>query len=751
LNRAQAYLKFDLNSIGGSISKAVLRLTPLATGRTASSMTMGVQLLKDADDAWVEGAGGKNSASTGPTTWLNAPDGSGKWVLVAGAKLKACHPISIDVTSLVNQRLNKNRIAGFELDAVSRFGGGQWVAFASRESASVAFRPALVVTADGPITPPPTVVQEPTASSKTATTVQLAVLGAAASGEQGLAYTWSAVSSPGAAAPTFSDNGGNASKNTTAAFHQAGTYVFTATITDLATGLSTRSGPVTVRVDPSLANLRVAPSDVTLGFRATQQFAAQGLDQFGRLIPGSLAGVTWSVAGAGTIGSGTGAYAAPGTATADTIIARAGSLSATTTVTVVANPLGLKDAALGSLVQGLYADGSISRQDMLAIFRSERTVTNGVIGADDWSDLRTIFNSADTLNMPDYVEVLAGDVINGNRANARFQGRALGNLAVGSTAAHLGKLVSKWFLGADRPAAGGLVYSKVAGSLFTSAGPSHHDERQGYLGDCYLISALGAIADSSQAAIRNMFIDNGVDNRSGVHCWTVRFYVNGRADYVTVDDRLPTDGRGYLMFQGVGSSVHHPKGLWLALAEKAYAQWNETGNEGRDGANRYSSIEGGWMAEVDAQVLGRYAASYWLSTSSDRQALVAGLAGKMAVTIATTVSSKPDGSLPYGLYGNHAYAVIGYNGSDKTFTLYNPWGTAQPTRALTWAELKSVCDAFVVADPSRTKPIAAASIASAALRSIDFRGDVAVGPIAPEGRSLGPLRDRAGRHLAGQP
>jgi hypothetical protein len=39
------------------------------------------------------------------------------------------------------------------------------------------------------------------------------------------------------------------------------------------------------------------------------------------------------------------------------------------------------------------------------------------------------------------------------------------------------------------------------------------------VGDCYFIAALGALADSSAAAIENMFIDNGDGT------WTVRFYV----------------------------------------------------------------------------------------------------------------------------------------------------------------------------------------------------------------------------------
>ena len=72
-------------------------------------------------------------------------------------------------------------------------------------------------------------------------------------------------------------------------------------------------------------------------------------------------------------------------------------------------------------------------------------------------------------------------------------------------------------------------YSVVAGPLFgdnpdpaLDVPSSSADMQQGGLGDCYLISALGSIADSSPAAIENMIIPNGVEN--GMASWTVRFY-----------------------------------------------------------------------------------------------------------------------------------------------------------------------------------------------------------------------------------
>ena len=358
--------------------------------------------------------------------------------------------------------------------------------------------------------------------------------------------------------------------------------------------------------------------------------------------------------------------------------------------------LGLHDAALAALTQSLYSrDGSITRNDMIQILESTG-YDDGVVDAAELSDLRTILADASTLKIPGYVQVLAGDVVAGNAANATYQGYAMGNLRAGSSVTQLDHLVNKWFLGADHPVTGGYQYVAAAGTLFGSSTPSHYDEHQGALGDCYFISSLGAIADSSPAAIRNMFIDNGVSN--GVHTWTVRFYVNGRADYVTVDNLLPVDSLGNFVFQGIGVRAGNAgNSLWIALAEKAYAEWDQTGNEGRGGKNSYVDIQGGWMANVDAQVLGHAAPSYALQTNSDRQTLINALTNHMAVTIGTDSSSRSDDSLSYGLYGSHAYAVTGYNSRTGTFTLYNPWGNHQPA-ALTWSQLRQTCCGFVVAN-----------------------------------------------------
>ena len=171
------------------------------------------------------------------------------------------------------------------------------------------------------------------------------------------------------------------------------------------------------------------------------------------------------------------------------------------------------------------------------------------------SDLTLIVHTASLFGSLDYVDNLASKIVLGNAANAHYQGARLGNLAVGSSATQLEELVDKWFLGTDHPAAA-TAYQTVSGPLFSN-GVAYTDIAQGGLGDCGLMTALAEIAYRSPTTITSMFIVNGDGT------YTVRFYNNGQADYVTVDSQLPS---------GYASLANE---LWVGLAEKAWAQYYE--------------------------------------------------------------------------------------------------------------------------------------------------------------------------------
>jgi hypothetical protein len=538
----------------------------------------------------------------------------------------------------------------------------------------------------------------------------------------------------GAASPTFNVNGTNAAKNTTATFSKAGTYVFKATIID-AQGATT-SSQVTVVVNATLTQIKVTTASGNINTNTTRQFTAQTVDQFGNAMA-SQPSFTWT-ASRGTISS-TGLFTAPNTAGSVTVSAAASGRTGSATATVASSAfLGLQ-SGLGVLVQSLFGDGSISRGDMLSIFNSAGA--DGKVDTSEFNDLKIIVSSASTLHMADYVQVLASDVVNGNVANSLINKVNVGNLAANSSNTVLSALVGKWFLGNDHPSAGSYNYAYSTGSLYIS-GETYTDEHQGALGDCYFLSSVGMLAKSNQSVITNMIVDNG-DNT-----FTVRFFYNGKADYVTVDRYLPVDGAGRLVFDGMGSYANNVgTELWLPLLEKAYAEWNQTGHEGRNGTNTYSGIEGGWMSNVFNQVLGVNSTSYFSLDNNAKTAMINALAANQAVTIGTNSGGG------YGLYGSHAYGVIAYNSSTQTFTLYNPWGTNQPGQ-LTWAQLQATCSGIAIAVPTGSLALSTSPLTlKGEAVAVPSAGEVAASDAAATGQSSHVAVSTAGStvNLGGMP
>ncbi|MEO1376376.1 MAG: C2 family cysteine protease, partial [Cyanobacteria bacterium J06635_10] len=332
----------------------------------------------------------------------------------------------------------------------------------------------------------------------------------------------------------------------------------------------------------------------------------------------------------------------------------------------------IQDESIRTLSKSLFSDNNLSRNDMLSIF--DDVGNNGVVDATEMNDLRTIIDNASYLGMQDYVRVLSNKVVNGDVANKS------GNLQVGSSHVKLDKLVNKWFKGGDRPKTIH-TYQYTEGSLFQN-GISHDDIRQGYINDCFFLAGLGATVVQSEETIRNMFIDNG--DRT----FTVRFYNNGVADYVTVDRYLPTNNIGNLVYANAGDYHGNANNeLWVALAEKAYAQINEAGWINQDGTNSYDGIgNAGYLSDAFAHITGEKSAlgrqlNFNTVVETFNSGEVVGFGSKSAGVASNIVTS-------------HAYALVDYNADTQKFTLLNPWSTdnnAEKSRTLelSWEEISN--------------------------------------------------------------
>ena len=202
----------------------------------------------------------------------------------------------------------------------------------------------------------------------TGTTTALSVLGADDAGEANLTYTWATSGTPPASV-TFSANGSNAAKNTTATFTKAGSYTFQVTIKDQ--GNLTVTSSVAVTVNQTLTSIVVSPTSATVNISGTQQFTATARDQFATSLT-TQPTFSWSVSGGGTISSN-GLFTAGTTAGGPyTVTAQSGGVSGTASVTVSSTPTTVYQINCGGSASSPYT------ADQYYSGGTARTVTNSI-------------------------------------------------------------------------------------------------------------------------------------------------------------------------------------------------------------------------------------------------------------------------------------------------------------------------------------------------------------------------------------
>jgi hypothetical protein len=317
------------------------------------------------------------------------------------------------------------------------------------------------------------------------------------------------------------------------------------------------------------------------------------------------------------------------------------------------------------------------------------------------SDLKTIASHLNSgMTTSSYLTTIMGDLVSGSPANATWTGggsasTALGNLAIGSSAMQLSDLIGKWFLGTDLPSSKVVMsgestfsvsYSTVSSPLFSSTGPRISDVNQGYLGDCFFLSSAAEVASQNSNIITSMFTSNG-NNTYGV-----RFYIDGVAEYVTVNNSL-ADG---------GTIFNEGTDIWASLAEKAYAQLQAggvvTGNTVNDG-DSWSTIGNGGAPEfaleeiTGASQITDYSASNgsWTTINYNASLQETGYATRGSTAsvlsilatdlaegddaILSSYTNATDASGHQTLVADHAMSIYGYDSSSGMLEIRNPWGT----------------------------------------------------------------------------
>jgi hypothetical protein len=215
--------------------------------------------------------------------------------------------------------------------------------------------------------------------------------------------------------------------------------------------------------------------------------------------------------------------------------------------------------------------------------------------------------------------------------------------------------------------------------------PSLTDIQQGALGNCYMITAMGAVAYKRPDLIERAIIlnDDGT--------YTVTFFDrNGNPVEITITDDFPVteDGKSF------AKSTQNDE-IWVSLIEKAFVKWQTGGTSSKD----YEEIAGGYAGDIMRALTGDSISRLNVRKASPEE-LGRGIQSALAAGKPVTVGILPTSSQFWNkvlgplmrddrvdythgdsedLVGQHAYVVTGIHGD--TVTLYNPWGNGPKGRS----------------------------------------------------------------------
>jgi hypothetical protein len=370
------------------------------------------------------------------------------------------------------------------------------------------------------------------------------------------------------------------------------------------------------------------------------------------------------------------------------------------------------------VANALGAGDTLSYHGMLAILQEAAV---GGMTASKFTALETVasmLNAANGISTWAYVESISHSLIDGDPANGYWTGgrpnpKPLGDLSATSTQADVDKPTGKWFLGTDLPSvddAGAghtkLIYEVQKGPLFGADGaPNFHNINQGVDGDCWFLSTLADVALKDPAAIESMITNNG----NGT--FGVRFFIDGEAQYVTVNDELPvakdgvSNNNNHSLLEFANGAAGKP--IWAELVEKAFAQLNAEpgaihGQGQTSPLNGYHGIDGGYANNALSEITGQNSVTYGASQLVADAATI-GAAFNAGEEVMLSVGNLPKG-YQGDLHPDHVFEVVGYDAATFEFTIHNPWGSAsqspngQMTFTMTAHQLSGVPCSTTVAE-----------------------------------------------------
>ena len=235
---------------------------------------------------------------------------------------------------------------------------------------------------------------------------------------------------------------------------------------------------------------------------------------------------------------------------------------------------------------------------------------------------------------------------------------------------------------------GKYAYTRFSGASFVKGAGDvdaidPNDVKQGQLGDCYLLSAMAAIARANPDLIRRLVSGPNSDGTFNVTIYSDTggaFSTEWTPRVVKVTPTFPSYTWGAPAFAERGDIDPAQGGpeLWVMLIEKAYATVE----------GGYGDIVGGYGRKAMTRLTGIESKTFDPSDYTDVQTISTikyYLSAKWAVTAGSdwyVRNAYKEEARKQGIILEHEYAVVSIDEAKKTIDLQNPWGqehiTAMP-------------------------------------------------------------------------
>ena len=213
-------------------------------------------------------------------------------------------------------------------------------------------------------------------------------------------------------------------------------------------------------------------------------------------------------------------------------------------------------------------------------------------------------------------------------------------------------------------------FNTIPGSSLFENGATAEDVVQGqngsrYLGDCWLLGSLAAIAHTQPNILEEAITDHGDGT------YTVRLYKEDSrgsmvADDIRVEGSLPRTANG----QDAYAQRQNPHEIWVGIIEEAFASWKGS----------YGALDGGIPSDALTALTGRSTETEFMNDAAPQEL------GEMMQSVSTSgepmvAASRADLSLQQGgIVPGHAHTILDVSeqGGTTLITLRDPFAMYEP-------------------------------------------------------------------------